>query len=204
MAYCNVTLKEITFKVAVLGAQGAGKSTYIRALKKNLSKNQDLKKLSLSLEPFAQQSYLEQINLSLGLVGGFLLKANIFCLDVHCPYPYLSYFYAKELDGAIYLFDSSLENIPEGLEGFELYKRFFKDLDMEISTLPITLYYNKRDLEHCLPVDLLNQKMNKFSWPNYSGSTYREIDIEESFRNLSKQLFAKLSNRNKEKISYEL
>lgn len=185
MAYIHFAAKDITFKVAVIGAKGSGKSTFLSALKMRLDhpEQSTFKPLATVASPqVLEESYLEQLLIDLGYVAGYHLKVALYALALECPHPALHLVKMQNLDGLIHIVSNRLAELPAQIEARAQYAELFADYRVNAAALPMSLYFNAFAEADALPEAVLNQYLNPESCPFFAGSAAALSNVEPCFR----------------------
>lgn len=205
MAYIHFAAKDITFKIAVIGAKGSGKSTFLQALRTRLEHPDQtrFKPLATASRPKVMaESYLEQLLIDLGFVAGFNLKVSIFGLSLECPHPSLHLLKLQNLDGLIRLVSNRVQELPAQIEALESYDELFADYRMTAANLPNALYFNSfadpDAATQSLPEALLNQYLNPNNAPFFAGNAANLDNVEPCFRAVVETVLMQLAERRRQ------
>lgn len=201
MAYIHFPAKNITFKVAVIGAQGAGKSTFLQALRMRLEHPDQttFKPLATPNRPAVMpQSDLEQLLIDLGYVAGFHLKVALYALALESPHPALQMIKMQNLDGLIWLVSSRLDALPAQIAARNSYGELFADYQLNGCELPQSVYYNAFEDPDGLPEAVLNQYLNPDGVPFFAGNAAALDNVEPCFRVVVESVLTQLAERRRQ------
>lgn len=196
MAYIHFAAKDITFKVAIIGAKGSGKSTFLHALRTRIShpEQKTFKPLATLANPqVLEESYLEQLLIDLGYVAGFHLKVALYALALESPHPSLHLIKMQNLDGLIHIVGNRLAELPAQIEARDHYLELFADYRVNAAALPWALYFNSFAEADALPEAVLNQYLNPESSPFFAGSAAALSNVEPCFRAVVEAVLTQLA-----------
>lgn len=201
MATINFAAKDITFKVAIIGAKSSGKSTFLQALRLRLEHpdTSTFKPLATPARPKVMpQSYLEQLLIDLGLVAGFHLKVALYAIALECPHPSLHLVKLQNLDGLIRMVSSRVDDLPAQIEARDDYQEMFADYKLSAASLPQSVYFNSFAEPDALPEAVLNQYLNPDNAPFFAGNAAALDNVESCFRAVVETVLTQLAERRRQ------
>lgn len=194
MAYIHFAAKDITFKVAIIGAKGSGKSTFLHALRTRISHPGQIKPLATLASPqIIEESYLEQLLIDLGYVAGYHLKVAFYAVALESPHPSLHLVKLQNLDGLIHIVSNRLAELPAQIDAREHYFELFADYRVNAAALPWAIYFNSFAEADALPEAVLNQYLNPESCPFFAGNAAALSNVEPCFRAVVEAVLTQLA-----------
>ncbi len=193
MAITNFETKEIYAKVVYFGAKGSGKSANLRSLLKQTSV--ELKSGMLDLHMGSGSDfYFDFLPLKLDDYEGFQMRLHLYTLPQLSSLTTTSSLMLRGLDGFVFVIDARVEALMENNEAFEKFKRLLNHEGMQLSNLFGVYQYNKRDLNHNLPVERLREIFNPQNKPEIEAVAHQNIGTMETLAAIREQLVFKMKN----------
>jgi signal recognition particle receptor subunit beta len=94
----------------------------------------------------------------------YKLKVHLFSVPGQVFYKVSRKLVLKGFDGIIFVADSSPDRREANIQSMEEMLSNIQSDGLKIEDIPIVLQYNKRDLTNALPIEVLQNDLNRNNW----------------------------------------
>jgi signal recognition particle receptor subunit beta len=168
MAVFNCLRKEIDAKIVYYGPAVCGKTTNLQYIHQNLKHEQRGKMVSLATNE-DRTLFFDFLPVELQSVRGFKTRFHLYTVPGQAYYGATRRAVLTGADGVVFVVDSQIEKLDENLFSLKDMEENLRYYGKRIETIPLVIQYNKRDLPNILPVEELNQKINRFNAPYFES-----------------------------------
>jgi signal recognition particle receptor subunit beta len=168
MAVFNYLRKEIDAKIVYYGPGVSGKTTNLQYIHQHLKQDQRGKMVSLATDE-DRTLFFDFLPIELESVRGFKTRFHLYTVPGQVFYGATRRAVLTGADGVIFVADSQADRLEENLLSLKDLEENLRYYGKKIETSPFVVQYNKRDLPNVLPVEELNQKINRLNVPYFEA-----------------------------------
>ncbi len=194
MSFIKTKAKEINCKVVYVGPALAGKSTSLHGLYEETAPGHRGKLVTLS-DKEHRTLFFDFLPLSLGKVKDYTLRFHVYTVPGQVTYDASRTLILKGVDGVIFVVDSQVQRLEENLESFRNLQTSLRNHDVDATTVPMVIQYNKRDLPDVIPVATLRETFNSRNVPDFETVATARKNIREAFQAVAKKVLLDLKKR---------
>jgi signal recognition particle receptor subunit beta len=159
MVQINFANKEIQCKVVYYGPGMSGKTTNLEVVHKKAPNNSKGELTSIATEG-DRTLFFDFMPLDLGNIAGIKTKFQLYTVPGQVYYNSTRKLVLQGVDGVVFVVDSQAEKIEENIEAMENLKANLREYGRDVTSIPVVIQYNKRDLPTAMPVEELNRRLN--------------------------------------------
>jgi hypothetical protein len=200
MVQINFALKEVNCKIVYYGPGLSGKTTNLEVVHSKAPKSHCGELTSIATEG-DRTLFFDFLPLNLGKVAGMNTKFQIYTVPGQVYYNSTRKLVLQGADGIVFVADSRRSKIEENLESLQNLEENLKEYGMDISSLPLVIQYNKRDLPDVLTVDDLEKRINRYGAPYFEAVAVTGDGVFPTLKKVSSMV---LENLNKQHSSARL
>lgn len=191
MALLNHSTRELTAKVVYYGPGLCGKTTNLKYIYDNLE--EDLRGPMLSLATEADRTlFFDFLPLDLGSVRGFKVRVQLYTVPGQVFYEETRKRVLKGADGVVFVADSQRSLAEANRASFDQMERQLADNGTPLSTIPLVLQYNKRDLPDIMTLEEMDRRLNPGSTPFFEAIANEGVGVEDTFRAITRLVLKNL------------
>ena len=169
MVSINYAAREVCCKIVYYGPGLSGKTTNLQYVHAKVPGNSRGKLISLATEA-DRTLYFDFLPINIGTINGFQAKFQLYTVPGQVYYNATRKLVLRGVDGVVFVADSQPDKMDENIESLFNLEENLKEYGYDPNTLPMVIQFNKRDLPGVLPVEVLNQQLNKRGWPHFEAS----------------------------------
>jgi hypothetical protein len=196
MVQINFALKEVNCKVVYYGPGLSGKTTNLEVVHSKAPK-QNVGELTSIATEGDRTLFFDFLPLNLGAVAGMTTKFQIYTVPGQVYYNSTRKLVLQGADGIVFVADSRRGKMDENLESFANLEENLREYGMDITTLPLVLQYNKRDLPDVYSVEELEQKLNKYEAPCFEAVAVTGEGVFPTLKKLSQMVLESLNRQHR-------
>jgi signal recognition particle receptor subunit beta len=168
MVQINFANKEIQCKVVYYGPGMSGKTTNLEVVHKKAPPTSKGELTSIATEG-DRTLFFDFMPLDLGNIAGIKTKFQLYTVPGQVYYNSTRKLVLQGVDGVVFVADSQAEKIEENIEAMENLKANLKEYGRDLTSLPVVVQYNKRDLPTAMTVEELDQRLNPMGAPTFGA-----------------------------------
>ncbi|MEW6533097.1 MAG: ADP-ribosylation factor-like protein [Thermodesulfobacteriota bacterium] len=199
MAIISFRSDEIHCKIVYYGPGRGGKTTNLIALHKALGSQ--VRGELLSIDTAGDRTlFFDFLPMDLGSIGKFRIKISLYTVPGQVRYNDTRKLVLKGVDGIAFVADSLEARRQNNLDSFKNLIDNLADQGKDLSSLPLVVQYNKRDLEDSkvpvLSIDDLEKDLNNLgNYPAFPASALRGEGVRETFKKVCMMTVVDVSTR---------
>lgn len=194
MVVFNYSSRELTTKIVYYGPGLCGKTTNLQFIYDNMPQGVRGKMLSLATKS-DRTLFFDFLPIDLGQIQGMKTKVQLYTVPGQVFYNETRRLVLKGADGVVFVADSQENMLEANLDSLRNLEDNLQAHGMDPATTPIVLQYNKRDLPNAMPVERLNEALNRFNAPFYEAIATTGVGVQETLRHISKLVLLSLNDR---------
>ncbi len=168
MALINMGRREINCKIVYYGIGLCGKTTNLHYIHQAV-RPQDVGDM-VSIDTETERTlYFDLLPLELGKVNGFQIRFQLYTVPGQILYQQTRISVLKGADCIIFVANSQASKLQENIESLNELQEQLRQMNKDVSTFPLVMQWNKRDLQDVLPVSVLEKYLNPFRVPGYEA-----------------------------------
>jgi GTPase SAR1 family protein len=186
MAIISFRSDEIHCKIVYYGPGRGGKTTNLISIHKALG--HQVRGELLSIDTAGDRTlFFDFLPMDLGTIGKFRIKISLYTVPGQVRYNDTRKLVLKGVDGIVFVADSLDARRHNNIESFQNLKENLAEQGKSISSLPVVLQYNKRDLDGTkvavLPLEELEKDLNdNHMLSSFSASALKGDGVRETFK----------------------
>ena len=192
MVQINFAKREINCKLVYYGPGLSGKTTNLEVVHKKAPASKKGELTSIATEG-DRTLFFDYMPLELGKVGGMNTKFQLYTVPGQVYYNATRKLVLQGADGVVFVADSQPEKMEENLDSFQNLEENLREQGLELSTMPLVIQWNKRDLPNAAPTDFLDGKMNKYNSPTFEAVAVTGEGVFPTLKKLAQMVLEKLN-----------
>ncbi len=194
MAVFNYSTRELTTKIVYYGPGLCGKTTNLQYIYDHLKEGVRGKMLSLATKS-DRTLFFDFLPVDIGEIHGMKTKVQLYTVPGQVFYNETRRLVLRGADGVVFVADSQENMLEANLDSFRNLEENLAAHGINLRELPHVLQYNKRDLPNVLPVEVLDEKLNKYNAPFYEAIATTGVGVQETLRHITKLVLIHLNER---------
>lgn len=199
MAIISFRSDEIHCKIVYYGPGRGGKTTNLLTIHRALG--HQVRGELLSIDTAGDRTlFFDFLPMDLGTIGKFRIKISLYTVPGQVRYNDTRKLVLKGVDGIVFVADSLEARRNNNFESFLNLDENLKEQGKTVTSLPLVLQYNKRDLEgskvSLMSVQEMDLNLNPDQYyPAFSASALRGDGVRETFKKICMMTVKDLSTR---------
>lgn len=194
MVQINFSLKEVNCKVVYYGPGLSGKTTNLEVVHAKAPVASVGELTSIATEG-DRTLFFDFLPLNLGQVAGMKTKFQIYTVPGQVYYNSTRKLVLQGSDGIVFVADSKRGKMEENLESLNNLKENLEEYGMDISTTPIVLQYNKRDLPEVYTIEEMQQALNPWNTAYYEAVARDGVGVFPTLKKLAAMVLESLNQQ---------
>jgi signal recognition particle receptor subunit beta len=191
MALINIASHEIHCKIVYYGIGYCGKTTNLQYVHKSITPNARGDLLSIATET-ERTLFFDFLPLDLGTVHGFRTRFHLYTVPGQILYERTRLAVLNGADGIVFVVDSQAEKFEENVQSIAELDMHMRRIGKDMSTFPLIMQWNKRDMPNVLPVTVLERYLNRRRVPSFEAVASAGKGVFATLRAISKSVIAQL------------
>ncbi|MEJ2695090.1 MAG: GTPase domain-containing protein [Candidatus Sulfobium sp.] len=191
MSFINYSSREINCKIVYYGPGLCGKTTNLQYIFRRTNPEQKGKLISLATET-ERTLFFDFLPLALGDIKGFRVRFHLYTVPGQVFYAASRKLILKGVDGVVFVADSQVERMEANMESLDDLAINLAEQGYELTKLPFTIQYNKRDLPNVAPLENMNTLLNPRNIPSFEAVAVLGSGVFETLKNVAKQVLIEL------------
>ena len=194
MVQINFALKEVNCKLVYYGPGLSGKTTNLEVVHSKAPSTNVGELTSIATEG-DRTLFFDFLPLNLGPVAGMTTKFQIYTVPGQVYYNSTRKLVLQGADGIVFVADSRRGKMDENIESYANLEENLREYGMDITTIPLVIQYNKRDLPDVYTVDELEEKLNKYKAPCFEAVAVTGEGVFPTLKKLSQMVLESLNRQ---------
>ena len=192
MSIINYAAKVINFKVVYYGPGMAGKTANLQYIHRCLPETNKGKMISLATGD-DRTLFFDFLPVSAMSVRGFTTRFQLYTVPGQTHYNMTRKLVLRGVDGVVFVADSQWERLRENVESLRNLDDNLKEYGLSLTTTPLVVQYNKRDLGHVAPVDYLEYLLNRGAHrvPSFEGVAVSGTAVFDTLNTVSRMVLVR-------------
>jgi signal recognition particle receptor subunit beta len=188
MAIISFRSDEIHCKVVYYGPGRGGKTTNLISIHKALGEH--VRGELLSIDTAGDRTlFFDFLPMDLGNIGKFRIKISLYTVPGQVRYNDTRKLVLKGVDGIVFVADSLEARRNNNIESLQNLDENLREQGKSISSLPLVLQYNKRDLSGSkvavIPMEEMEKDLNPGTkLPSFGASALKGDGVRETFKKI--------------------
>jgi signal recognition particle receptor subunit beta len=191
VSFINYSSREINCKIVYYGPGLCGKTTNLQYIFRRTNPEQKGKLISLATET-ERTLFFDFLPLALGDIKGFRVRFHLYTVPGQVFYAASRKLILKGVDGVVFVADSQVERMEANMESLDDLAINLAEQGYELTKLPFTIQYNKRDLPNVAPLENMNTLLNPRNIPSFEAVAVLGSGVFETLKNVAKQVLIEL------------
>lgn len=187
MSFVNYHTKEINCKIVYYGPGLGGKTTNIQYIYQKTSTQNKGQMITLNTEN-ERTLFFDFLPLDLGEIRGFKTRFHLYTVPGQVFYEASRKLILRGVDGLVFVADSQVERMEANLESYQGLEKNLAEQGYDISKVPLVMQWNKRDLPNIVPIEDLQQQLNKRKFPAFEAVAMNGQGVFETLKMISKSV----------------
>jgi len=192
LSLINYASREISCKIVYYGPGLGGKTTNIKYIYSKISPNAKGNLISLATE-LDRTLFFDFLPVNLGNIRGFKTRFHLYTVPGQVYYNASRKLILKGVDGIVFVADSQVERLEDNIDSLQNMLENLQEYNLNLTSVPLVLQYNKRDLPNISTVDELENILNPQKLPSFEAVAVQGIGVFETLKAISKLVIRNLS-----------
>ena len=192
MSMINYASREINCKIVYYGTGLGGKTTNLEYVYSRVNPGTKGKMISLATET-ERTLFFDFLPIDLGEVRGFKTRFHLYTVPGQVYYNASRRLILKGVDGVIFVADSQQERMEANIEAMHNLYENLESYGYDLSKIPFSIQYNKRDLSNAMSMEELRSQLNPGGVPDFGGVAIEGKGVFETLSSVSKMVVQALS-----------
>ena len=192
MVQINFATREVNCKIVYYGPGRCGKTTNLQVVHAKAPNNSTGELVSIATET-DRTLYFDFLPLDLGTVAGMRTKFSLYTVPGQVYYDATRKLVLQGADGVVFVADSNPDLEEENVESLDNLEKNLHENGLDINSMPIVLQWNKRDLPNAMPVEQMNDKLNRQNWATVEAVAVNGDGVFKSLKIISQLVIKKLN-----------
>jgi signal recognition particle receptor subunit beta len=192
MSLINYSSREINCKIVYYGPGLCGKTTNIQYVYNKVDPSTKGKLITLATE-MDRTLFFDFLPLELGTVKGFKTRFHLYTVPGQVYYDASRKLILRGVDGIVFVADSQTARYDANIESLYNLHENLEEYKLNLQDVPFVLQYNKRDMDHVIPIEELEQELNPEKFPSFPAVAVRGDGVFDTLKAVAKGVLKKLS-----------
>lgn len=192
--FINWALKEILIKIVYYGPGLSGKTTNLQYIYSQI--NPAHKGEMVCLKTMEERTiFFDFMQFELPPIHGKTPKFSLYTVPGQHYYAASRRIILNGADGVVFVADSQRSRLRDNLDSILDLEQNLIRHNRSLEEIPWVLQYNKRDLDDCLPVDVLQRKLNYTNVPYFPSLAIRGRGVSETLKSIIQRVVADIERK---------
>ncbi len=156
--FINRRKGELNLKIVYYGPALSGKTTNLEHIHQHA--NPEMRGKLVSLKTREDRTvFFDYLMLEVGKIAGLRPKFNLYTVPGQVYYASSRKLVLQGADGIVFVADSQTDRLQANLAGLQDMAKYMRELGLSPGRVPLTVQFNKRDLDDIVPVPELRRNL---------------------------------------------
>ncbi len=184
MAFFNYVGMQVSAKIVYYGPGLCGKTTNLQQIYHKTAGKSRGEMVSLETES-DRTLFFDLLPIDVGTLNGFKIKFQLYTVPGQVFYNETRKMVLKGVDGIVFVADSQPLMMDSNLESLQNLRENLEQIGLKPAEVPTVFQFNKRDLEHAVSLETLNEALNPGALPFFEAAALRGEGVFETLRGVS-------------------
>lgn len=192
MPIINQVKREITYKIVYYGTGLGGKTTNLKFIYNNV--NPEFRGQLVSMATATERTlFFDYLLVNVPSENNFRLKLSLYTVPGQDEYFQSRKVILRGADGIVFVADSSSVKAKDNIKSLEEMGNHVHDYNMSLEKIPLVLQYNKRDLVESMPVEDMENQLNKMQVPYFASIAINGQEVMDTLKGITGLVITKHS-----------
>jgi signal recognition particle receptor subunit beta len=192
MATFNLAKHEIDLKIVYYGPAMCGKTTNVTCIHNMLGPQERGKLVTLATKD-DRTLFFDFLSIE-RYIRGYKIRFHLYTVPGQVQYALTRRAVLMGADGVVFVVDSQTSKLQENIDSFKDLRENLKSYRKSLSTLPLVMQYNKRDLPNIMPVEELDATLNTLGVPHFESNALSGMGVGETLNAICKIVLKHIDN----------
>jgi signal recognition particle receptor subunit beta len=136
--------------------------------------------------------FFDLLPMDVGVIGGFRAKLQLYTVPGQVFYNSTRKLVLKGVDGIVFVADSQVPMLDANRESLHNLSENLKELGLNLRDIPMVFQWNKRDLKHIVPLEVLERELNPGLLGSFQAIARSGPGVFETLRGISRLALAQI------------
>lgn len=186
--------RQIKVKIVYYGPALGGKTTCLQHVHRVTDPQRRSRLYSLNTAS-DRTLFFDLLSLNLGRIRGYRLAIQLYTVPGQVQYNATRRAVLAGADGVVFVADSQRNQHEANLQSFANLKENLEANGIDPTSQPLVLQYNKRDLNHLVPIDELESSLNLGGLPSFPTVAITGDGVMDAFAAIAENTMVSLADR---------
>jgi len=191
MVFFNHATRQMTAKIVYYGPGLCGKTTNLSTIYERTSQKARGEMVSLNTET-DRTLFFDLLPMDVGVIAGFKAKLQLYTVPGQVFYNSTRKLVLKGVDGIVFVADSQVPMLDANRESLQNLAENLKELGLNIREIPMVFQWNKRDLKHIVPIEVLERELNPRLLTSFQAIARGGPGVFETLRGITRLALAQI------------
>jgi len=193
MVFFNHATRQMTAKIVYYGPGLCGKTTNLNTIYARTAQKARGEMVSLNTET-DRTLFFDLLPMDVGMIGGFKTKIQLYTVPGQVFYNSTRKLVLKGVDGIVFVADSQVPMLDANRESLRNLADNLKELGLKLGDIPMVFQWNKRDLNHIVPLDVLETELNPGGLTSFQSIAQDGTGVFETLRGITRVALAQIKS----------
>ena len=194
MVFFNYTTMQMTAKIVYYGPGLCGKTTNLHHIHKKTAPVSRGEMVSLETET-DRTLFFDLLPLEVGNIGGMKVRIQLYTVPGQVFYNATRKLVLKGVDGIVFVADSQEAARDANVESLRSLEDNLREMGMTLDAVPLVFQYNKRDLRTTVPIENLQETLNRSGRSYFEAAALHGLGVFETLKAISKLALQKIHEK---------
>ena len=191
MSLINYSSREINCKIVYYGPGLGGKTTNIQYIYDKLAPDTKGKLVTLATE-MDRTLFFDFLPLELGEVKGYKTRFHLYTVPGQVYYNASRKLILRGVDGIVFVADSQDSRFDANIESLYNLHENLKEYDLDLTSIPFVMQWNKRDMPDAVAVEELEEELNPEKYDSFEAVAIKGTGVFDTLKCVAKNVLRQL------------